>query len=355
MSTCALFDEPYCAGRVDCLAMAEAADEVRRCGECEWAAMAAVDDRRCMVHGHRFAVYKCDSCCSVAVWCCDGHHYCERCHTIPCDDKHFPCPGPDRCPLGIPHPRNTDGNINNTKSTPSFVLGCSACLGHGSEDDAQEDLGGPDGYDFGYPERNWEDIKSGKELLDLAGEREVRDRLHVVRPGLFRGACAEECAERLLLHRHIAQTPEALLQLVNGDVAVVKARLLSVGMQCDGHPLECAQRLMFLKDDAPLESIQLWDARRALQPAGSSRRRKNRRKHFNQKSPEPLVPVGGYDGDTAWQAAQKHSDDGDDAEQGVQKHRVVNGAVRVVVVVGAVMAGLAFSLVCSPDWGTSTS
>merc|ERR1719221_332260 len=98
--------EPYCGGRVDCAEQQDLEVENLCCRECEWMKVAEVEDRRCMEHGHQFAVFKCDSCCSPAVWNCFGHHYCERCHNDPYNDKYYPCPGPGLCPLGIPHPPN---------------------------------------------------------------------------------------------------------------------------------------------------------------------------------------------------------------------------------------------------------
>jgi len=239
-----------------------------------------------MVHGHRFAIYKCDSCCSPAVWACDGHHYCERCHQIPCDEKHFPCPGPELCPLGIPHPRNTGGNINNEMESPSFVLGCSACLGFATSADAQEDLGGPDGYDFGFPERNWWSFASGEELLLTIPEDEVQARMRVQQPGLSNHGSApntSELAERLLLLEQGISSPEVLLLKLGGPSVggkLVKMRLAVIGLDSCGQPLECAQRLLFLLHDVPLDSLRLWDARRALEPSGfAKKKRAQRRKH----------------------------------------------------------------------------
>jgi len=279
---CCDCDEPYCGGRADCAALAheEAGEQARRCHECDWAAQATANDRRCMVHGHLFAVYKCDSCCSVAVWCCDGHHYCDRCHNEPCEDKHYPCPGPDKCPLRIPHPRNGAGNIGEPMEQPSFVIGCSACLGYA--DVPQDDLGGPDGYAFGYPPRDWAAFGTGAELLAAVGEEEVRGRLRAARPQVPQDGLAAECAERLLLREQGARTPQALLASAGG-VAQVRQRLAAVGLSCDGQPQECAQRLLFLLEDAPLASLLLWDAHEALRPPNAARARRQRRRQRNRK------------------------------------------------------------------------
>mmetsp|Transcript_12123 Transcript_12123/g.22232 ORF Transcript_12123/g.22232 Transcript_12123/m.22232 type:complete len:568 (-) Transcript_12123:107-1810(-) len=284
MFMCGDCNDPYCGGRADCAALMQeqAAEQPRRCNECDWNAQAQANDRRCMAHGHRFAIYKCDSCCDVSVWCCDGHHYCDRCHADPCTDKHYPCPGPAQCPLGIAHPPNTTGNIYDDMKHPSFVIGCSACLGF--EDEKQEDLGGPAGYNFGYPHRDWADFDDGGDLLKKVGEEEVRARLRVVRPPLPADGHAAECAERLLLHEQGVRTPEALLAA--SSAAVLRHRLLEAGLSSDGQPLECAQRLLFLLVNKPLESLKLWDAREALRPPQGARRRRRRNNHKGNKIQE---------------------------------------------------------------------
>jgi len=164
---CGDCDEPYCGGRADCAALREAEAERQICQKCEWKFSPKEPDQRCLVHGHRLAIYKCDSCCNIAVWCCDGHRLCDRCHEDPCNDKHYPCPGPEFCPLGIPHSRNTTGNVNEDKMLQSFVIGCTSCLGHPDDDDL-EDHG--EGEGFGYPDREWMTFTSGHELLMKVGE-----------------------------------------------------------------------------------------------------------------------------------------------------------------------------------------
>lgn len=267
--------KPYCGGRADCAALLDecATEQERRCHECEWAALAAADDRRCMPHGHRYAIYKCDSCCAVAVWCCDGHHYCQRCHNNPFSDKDFPCPGPERCPLGIPHPRNMPGNINDSMERPSFVLGCSACLGPAA--DQQADLGGPDGYAFGYPARDWKAFAGGQELLAAVDAEEVRGRLRALQPPLPHDGSLAECAERLLLREQRVRLPQDVLKM-DGSLIVLKRRLEAVGLRSDGPALECAQRLLFLLYDVPLDSLKLWDAHEALRPPQNVRHKRRK-------------------------------------------------------------------------------
>lgn len=185
--------EPYCAGRVDC-AMATADEEAmaqHRCHECEWAMMAKRGDRRCMRHGHRFAMFKCDSCCAVAVWNCYSNHYCERCHNQASLAKHYPCPGPGLCPLGMPHPRNCEA-VHFDHNVTSFVIACSACLGFEEAQDVDFSMENQ----FGYPDRDWLSFNSGAEVLASIGEEEVRGRLGDQSIDI---SSAVECANQLLL------------------------------------------------------------------------------------------------------------------------------------------------------------
>merc|ERR1712107_414928 len=98
--------EPFCAGKVDCAGSGHLEQAALRCPACEWTSAARLNDHRCMVHGHQYAMFKCDSCCAVATWNCFSNHYCERCHNQASQAKHYPCPGPGKCPLGMPHPLN---------------------------------------------------------------------------------------------------------------------------------------------------------------------------------------------------------------------------------------------------------
>ena len=60
-------------------------------------------------------LYKCDLCCSVAKYRCADYYQCEMHHsgakTI------IPCPGKDKCPLGVDHPQNAHVRRG-------FVIGC---------------------------------------------------------------------------------------------------------------------------------------------------------------------------------------------------------------------------------------
>lgn len=241
---CNTCKEPYCGGRVDCVQQQELIAENLCCSECEWAALAG--DRRCMVHGHRFAMFKCDSCCNIATYNCTWHHYCERCHGEANQKKYYPCPGPDLCPLGIPHPRNVEADFTDgcreEKAFRSFVLGCTACLG---DYEATELQIGRQPDAFGYPDRAWENFNSGKDLLEEVGEAEIRDRLRarvVPRPS---GGSALECAERLLLLEQ-QLTPQQLLEKVGNES--ITQRLGALDLKRTGTPLDQARRLLLLLD-----------------------------------------------------------------------------------------------------------
>lgn len=265
-------EEPFCGGRVDCAQEQDLEQAQLRCHQCEWEALATVDDLRCMVHGHRFAIFKCGSCCDLAVWDCGFAHFCERCHNEHNSDgvKEHPCPGPERCPLGLPHPRN---NIRD-RHRP-FVAGCTGCLGFAFEHD--QHVGGG-GHGFGYPKRDWFSYASGGELLAAIGEEEVRGRLRGKPPPIPRGGCAAECAERLLLCEQGISSAALLLEAAGGGqlcsdtqrAKVLRQRLVAVGLSGDGKPLECASRLLLLlRAEGPQAILALeareaaWDASRA--------------------------------------------------------------------------------------------
>lgn len=152
---CSKCSEPFCGGRLDC-AQDDAIDvSALKCPSCLFASVETgtglkdeesstkissdVDESvwrgKCVGHGYKYAIYKCDSCCAVATWDCRSNHYCERCHNMAYSAKDFPCPGKDCCPLGIEHPPNkpaVHGAVDN-----GFVIGCSLCF-----------LGGENSQDF---------------------------------------------------------------------------------------------------------------------------------------------------------------------------------------------------------------
>jgi len=187
--------EPYCAGRADCAAQLVDCDPqaARRCAQCEWKAQ-GWDRSRCMVHGHRFAMYKCDSCCDVAVWSCFSHRYCDRCHTEASEPKHYCCPGPELCPLGGAHPPNRTA-VHGMGDRASFVIGCRACMGCLEGEDSETN----EGNAFGFPQRDWLSFESVEEVLTEVAEKELMDRLSArVGPEATAGLGLREVAARLL-------------------------------------------------------------------------------------------------------------------------------------------------------------
>jgi hypothetical protein len=122
--------QPFCGGRISCSEDMEMDASDMRCQSCTWTLMASQADHRCFQHGYKHAVFKCDSCCAVANWDCGWHHYCERCHGQASQPKNYPCPGPEKCPLGLPHPPNQAadfGKANDTNFQIPFVVGCLVC------------------------------------------------------------------------------------------------------------------------------------------------------------------------------------------------------------------------------------
>jgi len=122
---CTRCHKPFCGGKVSCAEEHDLDAEEMVCGECKWQAQA--QDHRCMEHGKRYAMFKCDSCCNIATFDCISNHYCEECHRRPGFKKFHPCPGEGKCPLGMPHPANHTA-MHGRERTMGFVLGCFKCF-----------------------------------------------------------------------------------------------------------------------------------------------------------------------------------------------------------------------------------
>jgi hypothetical protein len=137
--TCVDCGKFYSGGRVDCARDLQEGDgegdesTVKRCQPCTWDRLEGEADphsdaRRCKEHGYKFAIFKCDYCCDVAVWDCGGDHYCEPCHNTPVVK---PCPGPEECPWQGEHARNGKYLANKYRikygCAKPVVLGCTAC------------------------------------------------------------------------------------------------------------------------------------------------------------------------------------------------------------------------------------
>ena len=125
---CARCETVYCGGKVDCAAQADLDPTTLLCQDCAW--RESKSDHKCRTHGPSKAIFKCDSCCSVATFDCSGNHYCDACHGSVSDGQVVrpECRGRvcDRCPLSLPHPANQPRNHGVGKT--GFVIGCAACL-----------------------------------------------------------------------------------------------------------------------------------------------------------------------------------------------------------------------------------
>jgi len=147
---------------------------------------------------------KCDSCCAIATWNCFSNHYCERCHNEASSAKHYPCPGPASCPLGIPHPPNSEA-IHCQSSAASFVIGCRACLG--SLD--VEELSFDEKNQFGFPKRDWLSLADAGAVLAEVDEQELRSRFAARRLGP-EGLGLDVISRLVLAHEQEEQRQEEL-------------------------------------------------------------------------------------------------------------------------------------------------
>jgi hypothetical protein len=114
------------------------------CDACQWS-RTNTKDHRCFIHGKKFAMFKCDSCCSLATWDCWSNHYCDRCHRNAGGYKNYPCPGGDKCPLGIAHPPNSHG-VHGGTGNIGFVLGCFKCFDPSYEENSSYNENAPDPF-----------------------------------------------------------------------------------------------------------------------------------------------------------------------------------------------------------------
>merc|ERR1740121_1127596 len=244
---CAECDAPYCGGRVDCISEQQLSSGDLHCDQCQWNAQnGKLADHRCKLHGHRFAVFKCDFCCDIAAWRCFGTtNFCERCHLQAGSDRYYPCPGGYTCSLCIPHPailsEDGDGAIK------SFVLGCNACRGCADMGEVFQDVDLHD-CEFGYPDRVWKEFAGGDMLLAGVGEREVRHRLKHRESGGLHDGGAVECAERLWLAQMGIENPTQLLAAPGSGRGALARRLEAVGLRQEGDRTELAERLLLLRD-----------------------------------------------------------------------------------------------------------
>lgn len=123
--------KPYFGGLIDCeqeMANAEQRQTKKEdlmCQDCLLKEIGA-GQTSCEIHGRIQIDWKCQYCCSVALFCCFGTHYmCKPCHdeyNRTCNPPLHDCHGVN-CPLGIAHPPpNSDPRKGGV-----FPLGCGIC------------------------------------------------------------------------------------------------------------------------------------------------------------------------------------------------------------------------------------
>lgn len=131
MFTCSFYQcfdckMPYFGGMVDCqqqLGMEESTKkENLRCRSCQMKVYGA-GMKECEKHGKTQIDWKCNYCCSIALFHCFGTTYfCDRCHKeYGTGIKIRDCNGHD-CPLAMPHPP-----ASRDLSISTFPLGCGIC------------------------------------------------------------------------------------------------------------------------------------------------------------------------------------------------------------------------------------
>lgn len=133
--TCKQCTQPFCGGLVSCAQELEMDVSNLLCQKCQFekahelAKKSKVLNYQCKKHGYKFAMFKCDSCCRIAQYDCISNHFCERCHNMAYQSKDFPCPGNEKCDLGIAHPPNVNAVHGSGVAPIPFVIGCTKCLG----------------------------------------------------------------------------------------------------------------------------------------------------------------------------------------------------------------------------------
>ena len=106
---CSKCEKPYFGGMMDCAERmnAEAALDPNSliCKECVVEEM-GYGKEICNKHGNRYIDWKCQLCCSIAVWTCGGKYFCTPCHNNYMakkirDEDITRCMGGKDCPLGL--------------------------------------------------------------------------------------------------------------------------------------------------------------------------------------------------------------------------------------------------------------
>ena len=123
---CFKCDKIYFGGMIDCQAALgqeeRASKEDLRCKDCQLKASGGAGQKECKKHSKEQIDWKCNFCCSVALFHCFGTTYfCKRCHDEHPKNITRDCGGVN-CPLGVPHPPADKDHLKST-----FALGCSIC------------------------------------------------------------------------------------------------------------------------------------------------------------------------------------------------------------------------------------
>jgi len=110
--TCSKCNDVFCEG-IACAADDDEQQEDREmvCADCQLRPLVNVDFSQC-----KEPVYKCDLCCSVAVYRCPDYYQCEKHHSQG-GKVVEECPGGHKCPLGVVHPQNAHVKRG-------FIIGC---------------------------------------------------------------------------------------------------------------------------------------------------------------------------------------------------------------------------------------
>ena len=76
--------EPFFGGQVDCERDLRLAERVKKeellCRKCTVKQIGG-GEYTCKVHGHKYITWKCNFCCSEALYRCGSTYYCDRCHS----------------------------------------------------------------------------------------------------------------------------------------------------------------------------------------------------------------------------------------------------------------------------------
>ena len=107
--SCVKCRKPYFGGKMDCGEAMNVEAELNCndlvCKDCVIKEM-GYGNEFCKKHGNRYIDWKCQLCCSIAVWTCGGKYFCTPCHNNYMakkirDENITRCKGGQNCPLGL--------------------------------------------------------------------------------------------------------------------------------------------------------------------------------------------------------------------------------------------------------------